>query len=214
VVINDSLSFGSKRFFLVIRQNVAYTLHLNSFDAILVDDSAKTAKQVQVNWKTENEENYTGFEVERSIDDGKTFVGIDSTQSTAAGTYSFLDKSPIIGQTMYRLKLTDISDSSSYSKVALILYALPEKEPVKNTVKVFPNPAQNTINLFIVHTDAPSRSYNITITNASGILVRRVTSTDANWKGNVDDLMPGIYIVRVINNTTNLLVGNAKFLKM
>src|SRR5258707_14362455 len=60
----DTNSYGSKRFELVIRQDPALGIHLLSFTA------AKTSNGAQVTWKTENEDNYTTFTVQRSSNNG------------------------------------------------------------------------------------------------------------------------------------------------
>jgi len=57
---DDPNSYGPNRFQLVIRQNPALGVHLLNFAA------NKASGGAQVVWKTENEQNYTNFTVERS----------------------------------------------------------------------------------------------------------------------------------------------------
>ena len=89
----DTNSYGSKRFSLVITQNKALGLHLLNFTA------AKATGGARIAWQVENEVNYTGFSVERSTDNGKTYTALTSLTSSALGNYSFLDAIPVTGQT-------------------------------------------------------------------------------------------------------------------
>jgi DUF2075 family protein len=212
VLKSDSNTFGSKRFSLVIRQNPAYAYHLLDFAATKVTSS--TDKEVQVTWKAENEQNYTHFTVERSIDSAKTFEVIGGIQASAQATYSLLDKAPIVGQNLYRLKQEDINDNISYSKVVPIAYADLSNSLAKNTINVYPNPAKNTINLAISADVNKAASYNILITNSSGLIIKQATSAQPEWQGSINDLLPGTYLIKVINHKDNSFVGNAKFVKM
>ncbi len=207
----DSTSFGSKRFSLVIRQNPALGLKLLGFTCIKL----QTVRQVQITWETVNEENYTHFTIERSTDGGKTFDVIGSIQSNGQGTYSLLDKNPVMGQNLYRLKQEDINNSISYSKIVIIGYANLSSDLVKNGIDVYPNPARNTIGLTVAPDINASDIYDILITNSYGFVIKKVTSSQlASWQTNVNDLTPGSYIIRVVNNKDKSVVGWAKFVKL
>jgi len=210
----DSSTFGSRRFTLVIRRNPLYACKLTDFQAKKISDSAKTARLVQLNWETVNEQNYTSFTIERSIDNGNSFDGLGDIPSSGAGAYSLVDKNPSPNGNIYRLKLRDISDSTSYSNTVSVSYTDASEKRSKNNLSVYPNPAGTTISLHVAVPDTVASLYTITITNSSGLLVKQVISPDAAWQGSVADLMPGIYMIRVSNNKSKLLVGSAKFLKM
>ena len=87
-----------------------------------------------------------------------------------------------------------------------------------NAIHVYPNPAVSTINVTINTGTAdgtkPSPDYRITITDSRGSLVRAVTSAQATWQNSVNNLLPGTYIVQVVNNTDKNLVGKTKFIKL
>jgi len=102
-------SYGSGRFSLVISQNKALNVHLLNFTAVKANGTAKIA------WQTENEVNYTGFSIERSTDNGKTFTSITHSVSSGIANYSFVDKSPIKGTDQYRLIVTDLNGALIYS---------------------------------------------------------------------------------------------------
>jgi hypothetical protein len=209
VLKGDSASFGSKRFSLVIRQNPAYAFHLLNFTAQKISN----ATQVQVAWKTENEQNYTNFTVERSINSGATYEVLGGVSSSGLGSYNFLDKSPVIGQNLYRLKQEDINNTITYSKVVQVLYS-DKSNNLAGNISLYPNPAINTVNLAIAPKSAEAGSYNIIITSSSGAVVKQAITTEPTWQGAVNNLLPGTYLVQVINNKDKSLIGNTKFIKI
>jgi trimeric autotransporter adhesin len=211
VLKSDTNTFGTGRFTLVIRQNAAFAYRLLDFTASKV--SASTP-QVEVVWSTENEQNYTDFTLERSINNGKTFNVLDGKQSSAQGTYSFLDKNPINGQNLYRLKQEDINGKITYSGVIPVGFATMSINRVKSNINVYPNPAVSTINLAIAEGINTSAIYNIQITNSSGMVIKQATSGQPNWQTSINDLQPGTYLVKVLNNKDKSLVGNTKFIKL
>jgi hypothetical protein len=203
---SDTNSYGAKRFTLLIRQNPAYAYRLLNFTA-----TKATGRQVQLVWKTENEENYTYFTVERSTNGGKTFNVLGGPASTDAGTYSLVDKDPA-DQNLYRLKQQDINDNITYSNIVPISYANLSNN--LDNINLYPNPASSTINLSVTTaTSTVVGSYNIKIINSTGLIVKQATTTQINWETSVSDLLPGTYIVRVFNTSDNALIGDTKFIK-
>ncbi|MGZ3811034.1 MAG: T9SS type A sorting domain-containing protein [Mucilaginibacter sp.] len=207
---NDSSSFGSNRFSLLIRQNQTYSYQLLAFAAKKVPDVA----QVQVLWKTGNEQNYTHFTVERSIDNGKTFDVLGSEKATAQGAYSLLDKNPVIGQNVYRLKQEDINNNITYSKTIGVFYTNLDTITIGNNLSIYPNPASNVINLATTKQPLGGATYDINFMSSSGNIIKKITSSQASWQGNISDLKPGIYEVHIINNKTQILVAKNKFIKL
>ncbi len=112
----DTGTYGSHRFSLVIRQNAALGIHLLNFTA------NKTTGGTQLNWQTENEETYTTFNIERSTDNGTSYTSIAGSASTAASFYSYTDKTLAKGANLYRLKITDLNGTITYSKSLTINY--------------------------------------------------------------------------------------------
>lgn len=194
------------RFSLVIRQKASLALHLLDFDAEKVSLGAK------LTWVTENESNYTNFTVERSTDGGKTFEVVSGLLSSGLGTYQIIDKSPALGQNQYRLKQDDVNGTISYSKAVNLMYTPASDQIYVNNISVYPNPASSVINVAIV-AQTNAKSYNISITNGIGMVVRKVTSNQTTWQNNVSNLLPGTYFVQVVNNDTKAVVGNSKFVK-
>jgi hypothetical protein len=228
---NDTTSFGSNRFVVVIRQNQALWMHLLSFDAI------KAGTGAEISWTTENEENYTGFTVQRSIDDGKTFYTLDTLTSTGKGAYSYDDKNPVDGADLYRLMLTDMNGLVSYSTIVTLNFD--GTKTAENKLSIYPNPSNGVINLAIAPQSsngsasgsagtqssgimqslaaAPSAagsSYAIKIINIQGAVIKTATSSSASWQDNVSSLSPGTYIIQVVSNSDKSLVGKSTFVKL
>jgi hypothetical protein len=206
--LTDTSTFGSKRFSLVIRQNPGYAYRLLDFSA------KKGAADVLVAWKTENEANYTYFTLERSVDAGKTFDILASIPAAGLGNYSFLDKSPIKGQNQYRLKQEDINGVISYSNVVSIIYGITTTNIINTEIGIYPNPTSTSVNLIITKTADAGASYQITITNSVGKVIRSVTSSKPDWQNDVSTLLPGTYFVQVINEKDKSLVGRKSFVKL
>jgi hypothetical protein len=204
---SNTATFGGTRFTVVIRQDTAMAYKLLSFTATKADHK----KEVQLDWETANEANYTNFTVERSTDDGKTFDVIGGLQGTGAGNYSLLDKKPGDGENFYRLKQEDINNTITYSNVVEVQFG---DRFADKKLHIFPNPATHTINLAIADQGNDKGVYSIRFMNSSGKVIKQVNSSEPEWQGNISYLQPGTYLVRVINNKTQNLVGENKFVKL
>ena len=134
---------GASVFNWLSGQNPALGLHLLNFTA------TKASNGAQVVWKTENEQDYTNFTVERSTDNGVTFDVLGGFTSDNIGTYSFLDKNPEAAN-QYRLKLQDLNNNITYSNIVTLMYANSNNNLVNNSINIYPNPAKSTLNLNIM----------------------------------------------------------------
>jgi hypothetical protein len=206
----DTNSTGSHRFTLVIRQNAAYSYHLLNFTG------NKVSGGDELNWTTQNEENYTGFVLERNTNNGNGFVALGSVPANGSGSYSYLDTSPA-GMNLYRLKQTDFNGTVTYSNVVQIGYAgLANSILAGNNISVYPNPVKDVLNLNILISNNvnANATYSIDITNSSGSKIKTYTSQQTTWQNNTSDLLPGVYIVKVINNADKSIIGTTKFIKL
>jgi len=222
----DAGTYGKNRFQLVIRQNPALAIHLLNFTA------AKATGGTQVTWTTENEQNYTDFTVQRSNDGGATYADLGSLVSSNLGAYNFLDQAPPIAADLYRLKIVDLNGTISYSKIVTLMYANPNSI-VKNNISIYPNPAKNTLNVSITPPYASTNSltqatsptttgpssvvnsvYNIRMINTLGSVIKTATVTQQTWQTDVSGLVPGTYIIQVVNNYDNSIIGKGNFVKL
>lgn len=206
---SDTASFGAYRFKVVMRQNPALAYHLLNFTA-----TKTTGKQVQLNWVTENEANYTNFTVERSTDGGATYAVVGGVPSTGAGQYGLIDKNPGKNN-LYRLKQEDINNNITYSHIIPVGFANQGNDMADNNINVYPNPAGSTINMTL-NTEVKGKAsiYNFTITNNYGLVVKQGTSAQINWQTNISDLRPGTYIIQVVNDRDKTFIGRSKLVKL
>jgi len=205
---SDASSVSPQRFTLVIRQNTAYAYHLLSFNGAEVKGGA------QLTWTTENENDFTSFILQRSTDGGKTFTALATTMSNGSGSYSYLDTSPAPGPDEYRLQITDINGAVSYSNIITLLYSSSTVAVSVSNISIYPNPANDVINVAIIPTGTMAATYTINIINSNGNLLKTYTSQQAVWQNNVSGLAPGVYLVKVINNTNGTVLGTDKFIKL
>jgi len=203
---SDTTTLGLKRFMLIIRENPAYVCKLLAFTGKPIDHLT----QAQLNWTTTNEQNYTHFTVERSTDGGHTFHVIGGFASSNLGNYGLVDKNPSVGNNIYRLKQEDIDGIITYSNPAVVTII----DRSNHAVSLYPNPAKGTINLTINTPTADQNTYKIIVSNSSGVIVRNATSFLPTWENNVSDLLSGTYLIQVMSQQTNALVGQAKFVKL
>ncbi|MDB5024838.1 MAG: type sorting protein, partial [Mucilaginibacter sp.] len=47
-----------------------------------------------------------------------------------------------------------------------------------------------------------------------GLIVKQATSAQLNWQANVADLLPGTYLVKVLDKKDKSLLGQTKFVKL
>jgi hypothetical protein len=223
---SDTASFGAYRFEVVVRQNPALAVKLLDFNAVKASDGA------QVTWTTQNEDNYTHFDVERSSDGGVTFSSLNSIGSSGLGSYSFTDKSPPEASDQYRLKITDLNGVASFSNAVTLMYGN-TVNTITGAISIYPNPTSGIINLSISQNERPATNlsvqsigaaqrpqgagpalYNIRIVNLSGETIKSATSATGAWQDNVAAMPPGTYIITVVSNSSNKLVGRSTFVKL
>jgi len=224
-ITGDTATFGKNRFKLVLRQDPALAVHLLNFTAAKVTQGAK------VSWTTENEQNYTRFTVERSIDGGTTFDVLGGTPSNATGTYDLWDASPA-AKDMYRLKIEDLNGNITYSNVVTLMYSSNANSIAKSNISLYPNPAKSSINLTIdpvfasaakisqsgggmsnLAVTQPATVYNIQIVNSGGAVMKTASTNQVNWQNDVSRLLPGTYILRVVDSKNNF-IGESTFVKL
>ena len=227
-ITSDTASQGANRFELVLRQDPALAVQLLQFEGV------KTSQGSKLTWFTENEQNYTHFTLQRSTDGGKTFTVVGGMPSNGIGTYNLWDTAPLTSN-QYRLQIQDLNGAITYSNIVTLMYANPNS--LISNISLYPNPSKGQINLTItppygtstaINGNSPgatigsnlaaqpnvnSTSYSIKIVNATGIIVKTATTTQTNWQNDVSSLLPGTYILQVVDNNDKL-VGERSFVKL
>jgi uncharacterized delta-60 repeat protein len=168
-------------------------LNLLSFDA------QKQSNNILLQWQTEREQNFAGFDIQRSSD-GKNFRNLGYTQPmTTNGTlkknYSYVDMSPLSAVNYYRLAMKDLDGSVTYSKILAI-----RNNNTSQNLEVFPNPLPVGGVLQIQLPSGLRGRTNLQISDVVGRVVRSMTiETNGNSMATSIDLGSlgkGVYTIR------------------
>ena len=198
----DTTTFGANRFEIVFHKKSGLAYQLLSFTGVPV----KTG--IQLTWRTLNEQNLTGFQIQRE-DGSKQFISLNSLQSNGAGTYTYIDKTPLAGNNYYRLLQDDAFDYISYSNVISVNVNGAGKAP--ENIMLYPNPVASQFNVKI-NTNVPSQVV-LKVTNALGQTMINQSMGGDNIQQTASNLLPGSYVVQVIDKGTQKVIGVTKFIK-
>jgi choice-of-anchor B domain-containing protein len=117
----------------VLSQTNIFPVELSRFTADLRNGA------VDLNWRTESEQNSRGFDVERSTD-GVNFERLTFVASQGDGSapqnYAWVDETPLKGRSYYRLRQTDLDGAETYSDVRTV-----NMDGGLELVSLFPVPA-------------------------------------------------------------------------
>jgi hypothetical protein len=201
-VDNNTASYAHDRFYLSIGISPGHDYKLLSFAG------NKVTSGIQLTWKTDNESNFTRFVVEKSTNNGTSFIAIDSLQSTGGGSYTFTDRAPGTGQIIYRLVQALVTGNTDISK-KLTFNSL-EKTPSKFLVY----PTYTTQNININFGKTYSNRIKVRIMGSTGNIAKTLTVTNTDLvHQDVGNLITGLYIVEAVDEATGMLIGSAKFFK-
>jgi subtilase family serine protease len=150
---------------------------------------------VLLNWKTENELNMAGYEVERS-DDGIHFNSIGSVpafNTSGSHQYSLADLQPLKGISYYRLKQADLDRSIDYSNIIVI-----NRNSSQNTMTVYPNPVKDRLTIVFASGNIQRK---MRIVDAKGAVIKTFI-VEAGATSIITDMSAfasGVYIIRFDN---------------
>jgi hypothetical protein len=177
------------------------TLPLN----LLSFDGKMSNGKVSLVWKTANEKNVLGFEIERMVGSSWSQIGYvqSASASLAENDYTFSDNLPLNGSNYYRLKILDADGKYVYSDIINF-----EVKADKNVVyQNIPNPFSTSTT--IRYDIAEKALVQIIVYNSLGIQVAALAneikepgSYQIQW--NAGTLPSGNYFYKVIigNNAT------------
>ena len=143
-------------------------------------------------WKTSTEENTSHFVIEHSAD-AKLFKELGMTN--AAGNsqeekeYRFANKTPLLGNNFYRLKMVDIDGKFTYSNVVL-LNVLKDK----TTILLYPNPSATQLNIELQNLPVQA-NVSMRIIDITG---KTIWSSQSKYQGrsyqiNISEFASGLY---------------------
>ena len=169
---------------------------LHSFTA------ARNNEKVNLTWVTASEDNNQGFELQRSLGNGKwstvafIFSQADGGNSSSNLTYQYRDNNNYSGISQYRLLQIDLDGQVKYSDIRSV-----RGEAQANKTLVFPNPGFNgTVNV-IFENGSAKRS--LSLTDMSGRMIQQWNNyTDNSLQ--VSNLKPGMYNLRIFNTETGV----------
>ncbi len=156
------------------------------------------ADRVTLKWTTENEEMNQQFEIERSIDEGRTYVNIGiiagKAPSNAIMTYGLPDLQPFDGVAFYRLVQRSKDGRINFTDVKVVNRT---KLPA-SYYTIYPNPVQGILNVKVMATIAEKTSVEIYDMAGRRMITQLVSiyTGDQNIKVDMGQLEKGSYILK------------------
>ncbi|MEO9004853.1 MAG: T9SS type A sorting domain-containing protein [Ginsengibacter sp.] len=187
---NDGDVDGNHRiadYWVVKLESSALPISLLSFDGV------KNNSIIQLSWQTTNEINTSHFIVMHSVN-GLNFnstARVEARNTSGNNNYFLTDARPIDGVNFYRLQMIDIDGKTTYSPIIKIVFA------GTNELKVFPNPAKNSITLSGLQDKGT-----IKIIAADGRVVKQLSAKAGGMMVDISLLANGIYTLQYNNNET------------
>jgi hypothetical protein len=112
----------------------------SNYELKLINESNNNKKKIVNNWATLTEINTSHFNIQRSVD-GRSFTTVGTIAAKGSSDYSFNDvvePNSAVKVYYYRIEAVDNDGTKQYTYTKQIKL----DEPVNQTIKVFPNPAQ------------------------------------------------------------------------
>jgi hypothetical protein len=184
IMLTNTSDFGT---YAAARGASPLPINLLSFDA-----KPNKEKQVDVYWQTASEVDNDYFTVERSKD-GINFQPVKIVKgagnTTAQRNYQTLDEKPYHGISYYRLKQTDYDGKSSYTGSVPVSI----KDDADFDFAMYPNPADNTLNIFPSLEDDASARLIIYDSVNNIVFDKELTYYDAVNQIDISNLASGVY---------------------
>ena len=158
-----------------------------------------------LSWETENEVNFSHYEIERKSETGSDYVTIASKQAngnTGRSVYSSSDNISSINDAVvyYRLKMVDVDGKFTYSNVIMVRK---EKKAISG-ISLSPNPVISSANATVRFDASRAAVVNLRIVDMAGrqVLAQQNNvseGTNSIQVNNLNRLQPGIYIIQLVN---------------
>ena len=167
-------------------------VHLTNFTA------TNNNKKTLLKWSVENEFNFSNYEIEYS-NNGYDFSKIGNVKADNKTAYNFEYNSNQQKQ-FYRLKLIDKDGKYSYSNIVSLVI----KDKVE--LSLYPNPAKGFV---VVASNKTYSNSSLIISDAVGIIVKKVSFKNAITTIPTNDFASGIYHIQLVEN--NQVICNNSF---
>ena len=168
----------------------------NPLPVTIISFTAKLAgTKTDLQWTTEQEENSSYFEIQRSFGSG-AFTKILQVpalgNSTTPHTYRAIDNSPETGIDYYRLKEVDKDGKYIYSSIVSVTFS------AENSLQVYPNPV--TDKFFVNINVAAQQKINLRLYDITGKLVSTkqiLLNAGSNLQPwDISSLASGVYLLK------------------
>jgi hypothetical protein len=160
-------------------------------------------KQVQLSWLINNNDEVRHYVIERSHN-GMQFESlkhITARNNESLSSYTDLDPVPFNGWGYYRLRITDLQGTVTYSNIQKVWMG-----QVQTTLQLSPNPARDRL---LIHIAEPEKVTELSIVNGIGQLLLKQNRLTTTNQLNIASLQPGVYYVRIVGQagiTTEMFV--------
>lgn len=170
--------------------NIVLALELIRFEA----RKSNNEEFAILNWTMSSVENMLEFSIEKS-DNAHDFYLLANVAISQMLKYEVLDKEPLNGRNLYRLKMVDKLNQTTYSEIRALNFG-----KFKSEVNLYPNPTQTT---FTVHTkDATLINTAATVLDLNGKIIKRFILNAESTTISAQDWAAGMYLIKLNNGQT------------
>ncbi|MFZ4770950.1 MAG: CehA/McbA family metallohydrolase [Ferruginibacter sp.] len=167
--------------------------------------------RVILKWTTENETNGQFFDIERSVDEGRTYSSIGSVAgkgvSNAVLTYGLTDLKPIDGVAYYRLIQKNKNSGINFTDIKVVN----RKNIPAAYFTIYPNPVHGLLNVKLTATSIENTAIEIYDMVGRMMLTNKLVLSpgDQNIQIDMSNLQNGTYTLKLKmgNKTTSQLVN-------
>lgn len=158
-------------------------------------NATPTDKAVALDWTTTFESGTDYYEVERSVNEGRTFSVIG--RQDAAGeslenrAYALTDNSPATGPNTYRIRQVDVDGNFSYSDIVTVSFG-----GSREAATLAPNPTNGLLSLR--RATVSDEPFTVRIMDLSGREVLRREAVTDGTPFSVAELPAGVYLLRYL----------------
>lgn len=201
--INNTLTHGDKRFSLLFEKNEVLPLKLERFVA------NANSEMINVVWKFLDQEGVKSYVLQKSVD-GKVFKTIALHNIASNMSYSYQDKDALVGTNYY--KLLCVNNEGVEKEIGLTSVNFGVNH---NTIKVYPNPVQNELNISLQGLKPGNYKFEIVdvlgeIQQVGNLNVSRdLNHTHINTTG----LAKGVFFLRIKNALNDGVISTTRLLK-
>lgn len=171
----------------------------------------KTNNGVQLKWSVLTETNHKEYQVLRSTD-RISYATIAQVLPNTSKNYTFLDKTPEMGNNYYKLLQVDLDGTSEELGLANVNYQLNN-----SGITVYENPAKDHVKVRASEVDT-KKSYLITLSDLLGKRLKsfRVlgTSLVSGFGMDISSMASGTYLIEVRSMDGNVKIGFSKVVKL